>query len=151
LLTFTAAGDLNGDFRPDILFQDGTGLIAYWSMQGASMTVADALTPNTVYDPDWKAVGCGDFNSDGKPDLIFQHADGSLAVWLMDGINLHTSSFLQPTRPEDARWLAVGTGDFHGEGKWELALRHDDGTLAFWTMDGLKRTNTCFPVAVEAR
>ena len=32
--------------------------------------------------------GTGDFNGDGKADILWQSSDGTPAVWLMDGYNL---------------------------------------------------------------
>ena len=35
--------------------------------------------------PAWKAVGTGDFNGDGKSDILFQNTDGQIAIWEMNG------------------------------------------------------------------
>jgi hypothetical protein len=38
---------------------------------------------------DWKIVGTGDFNQDGKPDLLWRNTnDGCNRVWLMNGVSL---------------------------------------------------------------
>jgi hypothetical protein len=183
--------DVNADGLPDILFEDGTGQVGYWSMQGGDMMTAGAFIPATTGDSAWKLVGSGDFDGDQnldlvfqyrdgtlatwlmdktsmrvpayfgptrtywssgpdwhlvgvrdidgdhKPDLVFQHSDGWLAAWLMDGTNLITAKELNPRHPGDKGWEVVGTGDFYGTGKWDLAFQHDDGTLAIWEMDGL--------------
>jgi hypothetical protein len=34
---------------------------------------------------DWHAVGVGDYNGDGKSDILFQNTNGSLAIWEMNG------------------------------------------------------------------
>ena len=34
--------------------------------------------------PSWQVEGTGDFNGDGKSDILWQH-DGTPAIWLMDG------------------------------------------------------------------
>jgi hypothetical protein len=36
----------------------------------------------------WHALRTGDFNADGKSDIIWQNDDGTAAVWLMDGTQL---------------------------------------------------------------
>ena len=32
--------------------------------------------------------GAGDFNGDGKADILWQNDDGTPAIWLMDGFNV---------------------------------------------------------------
>ena len=34
------------------------------------------------------SIGTGDFNGDGKADILWQNTDGTPAVWLMDGTSL---------------------------------------------------------------
>ena len=48
---------------------------------------AQMLNPAGISGNDWKIAGVGDFNGDGKPDLVWQHKDGWLALWYMDGPN----------------------------------------------------------------
>jgi hypothetical protein len=36
----------------------------------------------------WRGLYAGDFNGDGKADILWQNADGTPAVWLMNGTNL---------------------------------------------------------------
>ena len=38
--------------------------------------------------PSWHAVGTGDFNGDGKADILWQNTDGTPAMWLMDGTSV---------------------------------------------------------------
>ena len=182
--------DFNSDFLSDLLLQDDSGSIGFWSMRGANLSTAGSFSPVSVGDASWKLVGCGDFNgngtpdlvfqhekgqvalwsmsgsimqslgtgftdpkspgsgwqvvavadfnSDGKPDLLFQHTDGSLAVWMMDGLKLSTALWLVPNSPGDASWRVVGSGDFNNDGKPDLLFQHSDGRLAIWFMDGVR-------------
>ena len=34
----------------------------------------------------WHLIGTGDFNGDGKSDLLFQNSDGTPAIWEMNGL-----------------------------------------------------------------
>ena len=38
--------------------------------------------------PSWHIKGTGDFNGDGKSDILWQNDDGTPAIWLMDGMNV---------------------------------------------------------------
>jgi hypothetical protein len=35
-----------------------------------------------------RAIGAGDYNGDGKADILWQNNDGTAAVWLMNGTSL---------------------------------------------------------------
>lgn len=131
-------GDLTGDGFTDLLFENEDGFLAVWSMDGANLKSASYLTPNNTRDGKWRLVGTGSFNSDAHEDLLFQHKDGSLAVWFMDGTQRTSAAFLDPVDPGDEDWRVVGTGDFNNDGKTDILFQHDDGTLAVWYMDGIK-------------
>ncbi len=38
--------------------------------------------------PSWNVQAAGDFDGDGKADILWQNQDGTPAVWLMDGTSL---------------------------------------------------------------
>jgi len=135
--------DFDGDGNPDLVFQHADGRLGLWFMQGTKMTVPLYLEPASS-GPDWQLVGVRDIDSDGKPDLIFQHKDGSLAAWLMDGTKMRSASYLEPKAPGDAAWKVVGTADTTGNGQWQLVFEHTDGTIAFWTMNGLRLASGCY-------
>jgi hypothetical protein len=100
----TAAGSLN------ILGQHETsGQLAVWLMNGTTQTSASLLTPSTVADPDWIIVGVGDFNADGKPDILRRHnVTGQNVVWFMNGMTLISAGLLTPSTVADPNWKIVG-------------------------------------------
>jgi hypothetical protein len=69
-------------------------------MNGLSVS---AMT--TLSDPgaSWKAIGTGDFNGDGKADILFQSTDGTPMIWAMNGTTVTATATL--TSP-GANWHA---------------------------------------------
>ena len=90
-------GDFNADGKPDIIWQNqSTGqlylLVDEWSDDAKQRLFV--LTARPV-DTNWKIVGCGDFNADGKSDLIWQNqSTGQLYYWLMNGVTMQSSGYL---------------------------------------------------------
>jgi hypothetical protein len=76
----------------------------------------------------------GDFNGDGKADILWRHRGGALYVWFMSGTSLTGSSFL-PTIP--LNWQIQGVGDFDGDGKADILWRElGSGATYLWLMNG---------------
>ena len=62
------------------------GLVGGPDLLGASaVTVGAAGSFNPG--PSWHIEGTGDFNGDGKSDILWQGDDGTPAIWFMDGMN----------------------------------------------------------------
>jgi subtilisin-like proprotein convertase family protein len=130
------ANDFNGDGRPDIILQHDAGWLGAWLMSGDDIASSTFLTPNNVRDLGWRVVSSGDFDGDNKPDLLFRHTDGTLAAWLMDGVTLKSSTFLNPSGKGSTAWNAITTADFNRDGKVDILFQHGDGDLAIWYMNG---------------
>jgi FG-GAP-like repeat/Fibronectin type III domain len=135
------ARDFNGDGRPDLVWQnDSTWEVVVWYMggsQGNSLLGWNRLASTDV--AGWSVVGAGDFNGDGKPDLVWQN-DGTreVVVWYMGGPQ--GNSFLGWNRlasTDVAGWSVVGADDFNGDGKPDLVWQNDGTwTVVVWYMGG---------------
>jgi len=122
----------------DLLWQHDNGLLSVWYMNGASMIDADYLSPPFVSDADWRIVGAGDFDRDGRMDLAWQHkTKGAVAIWLMDGPNLRSAVNVDTV--SDVAWKIVAVGDMNGDRYPDLVWQRDGtGTLSVWFMNGIR-------------
>lgn len=81
-----------------------------------------------------------DFNGDQQADLFFQHADGTMAVWLLNGIDLIISQILEPN--ENREGCLVANGDMNRDGKMDLLFQQPDGRLAIQYLRIITQTET---------
>jgi hypothetical protein len=90
----------------------------------------------TVTQPPLPVVS-SDFNGDGFADLVWQHTDGTIVLWLMNGAQMTSATYLTPTSVSDASWRVVSTGDFNHDGHPDV-LWHNrtTGAVGIWLMQG---------------
>ena len=83
------------------------------------------------FDASWTLIGCGDFNGDGKDQVVMAHNSGEEYHAIdIDGTwtNLGAS---------DSGWEVSAIGDFAGDGKDDIVAFHKEtGIVAMWG-DGL--------------
>ena len=85
-----ATGDFDGDGRSDILWRDDTGQLAIWFEGKLEDAVRPAAYPGygdvaAPVDLAWEVKGAGDFDGDGRSDILWRHANGQVAIWNMAG------------------------------------------------------------------
>jgi hypothetical protein len=138
--TIVGTRDFNGDGKPDLVWQnDTTQQVVVWYMggsQGNTLVGSNGLAQDGV--AGWYVVATGDFNGDGKPDLVWQNDARQVVVWYMGGAQGNTVlrwDWLSSTGVTG--WRVVGTGDFNGDGRLDLVWQYD-GTrqAAVWYMGG---------------
>jgi hypothetical protein len=132
-------------------------LQAQMAASGVSRSVSPAVGPrkqaqNTlgysylreVADLNWQMVGTGDFNRDGKIDILWRnYSTGENAIWLMDGITNTGVLFLDSVT--DLNWKIQGTGDFNGDGKIDILWRnYSTGQNAVWYTNGITYTGASY-------
>jgi len=90
--------------------------------------------------PEWQVVHTGDFNGDGKSDLVWRNRiTGEVAIWQMDGTTFVNGTIVLNL----IDWQVAKVGNFNGDlgpagkPKQDLLWRNSRiGQHAIWLMDG---------------
>jgi hypothetical protein len=85
---------------------------------------------------DWKIVGTGDFNSDGKTDIIIQDSTGLAYIFYMNGQGDQLSGHWLNYHQTFGDWKIVGTGDFNSDGKTDIIIQDSTGLGYIFYMNG---------------
>ena len=146
--------DINGDGIGDLVFQNGTGRIGTWFLDGSgnelNFATGVGLRPGSkaLYKDglgDWKVVACADINSDGHTDLVFQNSTGRISVWFLDGsgneVNFATGVGLRPGSKtlysgSLGDWRVVACADINSDGHTDLVFQNSAGQISAWFLDG---------------
>lgn len=72
---------------PAVVMVSGVGVIEAKN-HGVAVIYATATDGNQFErtGPDWGIKAAYDMNGSGQPDLILQHTDGRVSIWIMDGV-----------------------------------------------------------------
>ena len=130
--------DFNGDLRSDILWRNAaTGANYVYPMNGTAILGTEAYL-RTVSELNWKVVGIGDFDGDGKADVLWRNSStGENYLYFMDGTTIKpTEGHLRTVA--DQNWQVAGVGDFNGDGKADILWRNQlTGENYIYLMNGL--------------
>jgi hypothetical protein len=130
-------GDFDGDGKSDVLWHNSTtGSNSIWLMNGATIS-GGATAFATVADLNWSIAGVGDFDGDGKSDILWHNSTtGSNSIWLMNGTTISGGATAFATVADLNRGIA-GVGDFDGDGKSDVLWRNRaTGEISIWLMNG---------------
>ncbi len=111
------------------------------TLTGPDFFVTTALTLVPPMSPSLSTLG--DLDASGTTDLVWRNtADGSTAIWLMNGTRIAGSGFPGGV---PLAWQIGGVGDVNGDGKADVIWRNATGTVAVWLMNGVSVTSVGFP------
>ena len=124
--------DFNGDGRSDVLLRNDNGTINEWLGLPDGSFASNLANVNYGLSTAWQVAGTGDFNGDGRNDVLLRNDNGTINEWLGLPDGSFASNLANVNIALDNAWHVVGTGDFNGDGRSDVLLRNDNGTVNEW-------------------
>jgi hypothetical protein len=125
-------GDFNGDGRFDVLWHRADGTITNWLGTASGGLAPNAANELEVVATDWQIVATGDFNGDGKDDILWRRTDGTITDWLGTANGSFAPNAANALDVVSTDWKIIGAGDFNGDGIDDIMWRNDDGRITNW-------------------
>ena len=107
-----------------------------WLMNGTQTLSGQVVATSAEVSTNWHIAGTGDFNNDGKSDILWRADDGSVGIWLMNGTQTLSGQVIATPAVATTDWHIAGTGDFNNDGISDILWRNDDGSVAIWLVNG---------------
>jgi hypothetical protein len=130
-------GDFNGDQRPDLLARAPDGTLYLYRSNGSGGWLLGRGEPVGSGWQDFTALlAPGDFNGDGKPDVLARAPDGTLRLYRGNG----AGGFMDNGIVVGSSWqnftAVFAAGDFSGDGHPDVFARTSDGSLRLYRSTG---------------
>jgi len=135
--------DFNNDAFSDLVWQNTDGRVAIWLMEGTNFLQSVLLRGGQSVASGWRISGQADLDRNGQSDLLWQHTDNRIAVWLMNGTNV-SALFLRNGQRVTPGWKLAGAADFNQDSHADLLWQNVNGRVAVWLMDGTNFLNSSF-------
>jgi len=127
-------GDFNNDGLSDTLWRTSQGdLFVSTTFAGGAFFFDWSIGFVANVPIDWMVVRTGDFNGDGRDDILWRNATtGTVVDWLSNGDGTFASNDAHTGEVIPTNWHIVGTADFNGDGFDDILWRSENGTVTDW-------------------
>ena len=129
-------GDFDGDGRDDVLLRNDDGTWFYYPMNGSQHVAGSQGGANLTDDLNYALADIGDFDGDGRDDVLLRHTNGHWYYYAMDGARYVVGRQGTANLSRDLGYALAGIGDLNGDGRDDVLLRHDDGSWYYYAMNG---------------
>ena len=156
LWTFAGVGTVDAQ-NGAMFWRDQDGDLVLWRLHNGYSVFSNTLKAGTY--ASWTIAAVGDFNGDGKSDILWRDPGGTkAALWSFDGTKYteatiaaasskifgapdaifvgHFDSASQSAPPLASDWTVIGAADYNGDGAADVALADTRGNAAIWQMQG---------------
>jgi hypothetical protein len=116
-------GDFNGDGRDDILLRNDDATLTDWLADANGGLYGNSANFLVPMDAALQVAGVGDFNGDGRSDILWRNQDGQLSGWQNSADGVLTPNF---TLDVGAESQIAGIADFNGDGRDDILWRDAD-------------------------
>jgi hypothetical protein len=121
--------DFDLDFDDEQVFRDMASGVAY--VDSTPVAGAPVLPLN------WKLSATGDFDFDGRADILWRNTTSQkLVIWTMNGAAKTGNIIPSPDQAVDANWEVAAAADFNGDGARDLLwYNQTSGKIVLWFMN----------------
>lgn len=137
-------GDFDGDGSDDIAeYQSANERWRVYRLDDGEL-VREFWYDFTATNLDWVEHSVGDYNDDGKDDILSLGGSGRLTVLFSDGSEMTPQHW--QSLPNSGAWQDLLTADFTGDGIDDLAA-YDAPAATWWVVPGRNRLTARAPAA----
>lgn len=148
--SYLGTGDFWGWGSSDVLWEDTSGEVAFWTMNGSAVDPSNSglvYLNSSVVDvaSSYKYLGAGNFQGVGSDDVLWENSNGNIAYWDMIGRSINPGdsgnvTYAGSTVSIAPTYTYLGTGNFYGEANndthSDVLWENSNGQLALWRMNG---------------
>ncbi|MEM4247794.1 MAG: InlB B-repeat-containing protein, partial [Candidatus Nanoarchaeia archaeon] len=150
-----AIGDFDGNGAADILLESTDGKTGFTVLLKNRFTEGGSGIKNSGIsysksDVNWKLLQSGDFDDDGKDELLWENATtGQGMIWIMNGITASSNKIIYTLKVVDpaTKWTVKKLLDVNADGKADILwYKADTGKALVYLMNGttIQATGTIY-------